>query len=134
MPHECVKCGKIYSEDSTAVIKGCECGARFFFYIRQDKYDKLKERTRDVRENLKPEEVKEMEEDVRALLGKEEDEEIVVLAIETIRMVKPGKYEIDVAKLFRGKPVVIKIAEGKYIIDLTSAFNARDISDEDEIL
>ena len=126
MPHECVKCGEIHEDNSEALIKGCPCGARFFFYIKQENYDSLKQKTRDVRENLAPNEINEMEDDVRALLGKEEGDEIIVLDIETIRVVKPGKYEIDVPKLFRGKPIVIKIAEGKYRIDLVSAFNAQD--------
>ena len=126
IPHECVKCGRVYPDESDKIIKGCECSSRFFFYIKPEKYEKLKTKSRTVRENLAPQEVKEMEEDVRTLLGKEEEEDIVVLDVETIRVTKPGKYEIDVSKLFRGKPVVIRIAEGKYRIDLTSAFNAPD--------
>ncbi len=131
MPHECVKCGKIYPDDSDVLLKGCSCGSRFFFYIKPEQYESLKGKTQEVRENLNPKELKEMEEDVRALLGKEKKEDVVILDIETIRVVKPGKYEIDVAQLFRGKPVVIRIAEGKYRIDLTSAFNAPRRSSED---
>jgi len=52
-------------------------------------------------------------------------EDVIVLDVETIRVIKPGKYEIDIMQLFRGKPIVIRIADGKYIIDLDSAFDSK---------
>ena len=123
MPHECVKCGKVYSDDSKAVLEGCGCGSRFFFYIKEEKYEQLKDKSEEVRKTLSKHEIKEMEKDVRTLLDKEgEEKHIVVLDIETIRMTKPGVYEIDVAALLEGKPIVIRVAEGKYRIDLESAF------------
>jgi len=125
MPHECVKCGKIYGDADKEILSGCSCGSRFFFYIRKEKYDKLKERSQEVRESLSKDQIKEMERDVRALVPKKfKRDETVVLDIETIRMMKPGKYEIDVMELFRGKPIIIKIAEGKYEIDVVSAFES----------
>lgn len=125
MPHECVKCGKVYGDAAKEILAGCECGSRFFFYIRQEKYEKLKQRSKEVREILGKQEVQEMERDVRALLPEKfKPDETVVLDIETIRITKPGKYEIDVMELFRGKPIIIKIAEGKYLIDLESAFES----------
>lgn len=125
MPHECVKCGEVYGDAAKEILSGCKCGSRFFFYIRQEKYEKLKQRSKEVRSILGKQEVQEMERDVRALLPKKfKPDETVVLDIETIRMTKPGKYEIDVMELFRGKPIIIKIAEGKYLIDLESAFES----------
>ena len=44
----------------------------------------------------------------------------VILDIESIRVVSPGKYEIDVVNLFnKDRPVIFKVSDGKYIIDLT---------------
>jgi predicted nucleic acid-binding Zn-ribbon protein len=125
MPHECVKCGNVFGDADKEILSGCSCGSRFFFYIRQEKYDKLKEKSQEVRESLDKNQVKEMERDVRALMPKKfKSGETVVLDVETIRMTKPGKYEIDVMELFRGKPIIIKIAEGKYEIDVVSAFES----------
>ena len=45
----------------------------------------------------------------------------VFLDIESVRLLGEGKYEIDVVSLFnKKKPIIYKIEEGKYIIDLSS--------------
>jgi len=45
----------------------------------------------------------------------------VILDLESIRVLKPGKFEIDVVNLFsRKRPLIYKLEEGKYIIDLAS--------------
>lgn len=50
-----------------------------------------------------------------------EDEEPVILDLESIKVIKPGKFEIDIVNLFRrDRPIIYKLEEGKYIIDLAS--------------
>jgi len=56
------------------------------------------------------------------IVGMEEDNRPVILDLETIRVLKPGKYELDVVKLFKGDSLVYKIEDGKYIIDLLATF------------
>ena len=64
-------------------------------------------------------EKKQMERDVRELTGIKDEETPVFLDFESIRIVKPGKYLLDVQKLFENnKPRIYKLADGKYIIDL----------------
>ena len=54
---------------------------------------------------------------------KEEDpDRPVVLDIEAIRILQPGKYELDLVHLFKKDPLIIKLEEGKYVIDLPQAF------------
>ena len=57
-------------------------------------------------------------------MGREEEEEApVVLDIESVRVLKPGKFEIDLVHLFNKKnPLVYKLEEGKYIIDIAETF------------
>jgi len=46
-----------------------------------------------------------------------------VLDIESVRVLKPGKFEIDLVHLFNKKnPLVYKLEEGKYIIDIAETF------------
>ena len=45
-----------------------------------------------------------------------------MLDIESIRVLKPGKYELDLIHLFKGEPLVFKLEEGKYVIDLPASF------------
>jgi len=41
--------------------------------------------------------------------------------LESIRVLGPGKYELDVVNLFNKKrPLIYKLEEGKYIVDLAS--------------
>jgi predicted nucleic acid-binding Zn-ribbon protein len=43
--------------------------------------------------------------------------------MEAIRILKPGKYELDLVHLFKNDPLVYKVGEGKYIIDLIRSFS-----------
>jgi len=56
---------------------------------------------------------------------KEKSERPVVLDFESIRVIKPGKYEIDLVHLFKEEPLVYKLSEGKYIIDLPEVFKKK---------
>ncbi len=46
----------------------------------------------------------------------------VVLDVEAIRVLKPGKYELDLVHLFKGEPLIFQLEEGKYMIDLVESF------------
>ncbi len=120
MPHQCVRCGKLYDDGSKEILTGCSCGARLFFYIKKDKLEKAKEMT----ENLTSQEKKQMEEDVLDIVGMEKNEETpVVLDLESVRVLKPGKFEIDLVHLFNKKdPIIYKLEEGKYVIDIAETF------------
>ncbi len=120
MPHQCVRCGTFYTDGAEEILKGCTCGAKIFFYIKKSKLKKAKEITKDLSE----EEKKEIEENVYEILGVEtKSTEPVILDFESINIVEPGKFEIDIVKLLnKEKPIVYKLEEGKYIIDLPESF------------
>lgn len=119
MPHQCVRCSKLYPEGTDAILKGCSCGHRFFFYMKKEAIKAVQ----DMTVQLTPEDKQQLEQDALDLIGEEEQtEQPIVLDLESIRMLKPGKFEIDLVDLFRGKPLVYKLAEGKYVIDLASTF------------
>ncbi len=117
MPHQCVRCGRIYDDNAPELLKGCSCGSRLFFYIKKDKLEELKKAT----SKLSEEEKKQIEKDVMDLVGPNQ-EQPVILDFESIRILKPGKYELDLVKLFDGKPLIYKIGDGKYIIDIERTF------------
>ena len=54
---------------------------------------------------------------MRNILKVEDETQPVILDLESIRVIKPGKYEIDLVSLINRKPIVFKIDEGKYLID-----------------
>jgi predicted nucleic acid-binding Zn-ribbon protein len=121
MPHQCVHCGRIYEDASEELLKGCECGSHFFFYIRKEQIKKDKKP--DI-VNLDKEDKDRIEKDVREIIGVEE-EEPVILDLESVQVLKPGKFKLDIVKLFNQKsPLIYKLEEGKYIVDLASTFKA----------
>ncbi len=105
-------------EASKELLEGCACGSHFFFFIKPEQFEALKQKTIELEEVDK----KQVEKDVREMIGvKEEEETPVILDLESVRVLGAGKFELDVVKIFNKKmPLVYKLAEGKYIIDLAS--------------
>ena len=123
MPHQCVRCGKLYDDGAEEILKGCPCGGRLFFYISKKKL----EETKDIVADLTTEEKDEIEKDVFDLIGIERGvEKPVVLDLESIRILKPGKYELDIVNLFKKRPLIYKLEEGKYLIDLPESFKKKE--------
>ena len=120
MPHQCVRCNKFYEDGSSVILKGCDCGGRLFFFIKKEKMEDAKKLTEQVQ--LSQEQKLQMESDVFELMGHEPSDEPVVLDLEAIRVTQPGKYELDLVHLFQGEPLVFKLEEGKYIVDIVESF------------
>lgn len=121
MAHQCVHCGKIYAAGSKEILEGCgDCGGKFFFYIRDDQLEKLKKKIIEI-----PEEDKEtIEKDVREIAGIIDEEMPVILDLESVRITGSGKFEIDIVRLFKkNTPLIYRLEEGKYIIDLASTLS-----------
>ncbi len=123
MPHRCVRCGKLYKDGDKVVLQGCPvCGGKLFFYIKKEHLEESEKLT----SKLTKKEVEEIEKDVLDLVGaKRKEKKPVVLDFESIRVLKPGKYEIDLVHLFKNEPLIYKIAEGKYVIDLPEVFKKK---------
>jgi predicted nucleic acid-binding Zn-ribbon protein len=129
MPHQCVKCSKIIPVGGKELIEGCgSCGGHFFFYIRDEQLQKIKENPIEI-----PEEEKQaIEKDIREIAGITDEEMPVILDFESVRVTGDGKFEIDIVNLFnRKRPLIYKLEEGKYIIDLASTLrqNVQDLKE-----
>lgn len=123
MPHQCVRCNRLYPDGSQELLKGCECGGRFFFYVKQNAIQEAQKLT----QGLTPEEKQQIENDVTEIIGSELDKDKpIILDLECIKVLKPGKYELDLVDIFKGKPLVYKIEDGKYFIDVVSTFEAKE--------
>jgi predicted nucleic acid-binding Zn-ribbon protein len=118
MPHSCVRCSRIIPAGSREILEGCkECHSHFFFYIKDEQLKNIKERIVDIPEDQK----EQVEEDIREMVGVEDEMTPVILDVESIRVTGEGKFELDIAKIFRKDlPLIYKLEEGKYIIDLAS--------------
>ena len=102
MAYKCVHCSKLYEDGSEEVLNGCSsCGRKFFFYIRKEQLEKIKE-TEMIEVDLSSNEKKQIDKDVREISGFEDEET-----------------PVDLTNLFSTeKPRVYKLEDGKYIVDL----------------
>lgn len=121
MPHQCVRCSKLYDDGAAEILKGCLCGARLFFFIRKEK---LEESRQEIQATLQEVDKVQVEQDVLQMVGATDDDAPVVLDFESVRVLKPGKYELDLVHLFRGDPLIFKLADGKYVIDIPGTFQS----------
>ena len=48
----------------------------------------------------------------------QDEERPVVLDLESVKVLGQGKFELDIVSLMNRKPVVFKVSEGKYLIDI----------------
>ena len=100
MPHKCVRCGKIYPDGSSELLKGCtDCNSKFFFFVKKKDIEEADK----IIGSLSDDDKTQIEQDVYDIIGIEE----------------------DIIELFKGKPLVYRVEEGKYIIDLASTFGTK---------
>lgn len=121
MPHQCVRCNTFYEDGAKELLEGCSCGGKLFFYIKKEKLKEAEKERALI--NLSDKEKQEIEKDVFEMVGSDiSKDRPVILDLESIRVLKPGKYEIDLVSLFRNQPLIFKIEDGKYMIDIKSSF------------
>jgi uncharacterized protein len=121
MPHQCIKCDSVYPDGSKHLLKGCpKCKSKFFFFIRKQHLKQAEEKL----VQLSDQDREKIEKDVFDIMGLDDDKP-VILDFESIRTVAPGKFEIDLQHLFKREPLIYKIEDGKYMIDIPSTFQLR---------
>lgn len=114
-----MRCNSFYGDGAQEILKGCSCGGRLFFYIKPKQLEEAK----SVSVESSKEEKTEVERDILKMIGVDEPDKPVVLDFESINVLKPGKYQLDVVRLFKNEPLVFKLADGKYVIDIAETFD-----------
>ncbi len=121
MPHQCVRCSSFYEDGAKELLNGCGCGGKLFFFIKRERLDDMKRIADEI--NLSDKDKEQIEQDVFDLVGSEIDrDQPVILDLEAIRVLRPGKYELDLVHLFKKEPLIFRLEEGKYMIDLVQSF------------
>jgi len=121
MPHQCVKCNTFYEDGAQELLKGCSCSGKLFFFIKKEKLDEMKKITEGIK--LTDKEKEQIEQDVFDLVGSDVDKsQPVILDLEAIKVMRPGKYELDLVHIFKNEPLIFKLEDGKYMIDLIQSF------------
>lgn len=128
MPNQCIHCSEVYPDGSRQTLEGCsKCGSRFFFYLTEEKLQKIKnQKETPILEELSQDDKKNIEQDIREITGIDEIDAPVILDLETIKVTSPGKYLLDIPNLFsKERPLVYKLEDGKYVIDLSSTIKKK---------
>lgn len=124
MPHQCVRCNSFYEDGSEEILKGCKCGGKLFFYVKAEKLEQMKKTLK--KNKLSDSDKQQIEKDIFDIVGTDMDKaEPVVLDFESINILKPGQYELDLVHLFKGEPLIFKLDEGKYMIDIVESFKRK---------
>jgi predicted nucleic acid-binding Zn-ribbon protein len=77
-----------------------------------------------------------IEKEIREIAGISEEDTPVILDIESVRVTGAGKFELDLVNIFqKQRPIVYKMGEGKYIIDLTPTLqrNSKEFNELEKI-
>ncbi|MAE49368.1 hypothetical protein CMI48_00925 [Candidatus Pacearchaeota archaeon] len=128
MPYKCVHCDRVIGDGDQELLKGCSsCQSKFFFYIRKEKLQEMQRQAKVAEVELNTVEKEQVEQDVREILGADDEETPVFLDFESIKILKPGKYLLDVSKMLESdRPQVYQLEDGKYVVDLGHLTSRKD--------
>jgi predicted nucleic acid-binding Zn-ribbon protein len=111
MVHTCAKCGKVYPDSSPEILSGCSsCGGKKFYFERPGAGRRapappVPPQSSPVPEEERPEPV-------------HEDRSP---RVESIRIIAPGTYELNIEKMANSDERVVSLGRvGSYAVDLLS--------------
>ena len=136
MPHRCTRCGTIFEDGDSVVLSGCpNCGWNKFLYVKIEP-EGLENQGRPALEEQKLDLEASLDEVVRnideALASEEEDRgqqsenenKTEGDRVESVRILGPGSYELNLDSLLERRELVMAIREeGSYALHLPSVFN-----------
>ncbi len=136
MPHKCTRCESIFEDGASVILNGCpNCGWNKFFYVMPEKEESekiaeehVKAETSEEKENTAPSE--DFIQEIDDLIGIEHQERSVTEEngekVESVRILGPGSYELNLDSLLNRKEIVMAIKEdGTYAVDLSSVFKGQ---------
>ena len=111
MVHICAACGRVYPDSSEEILNGCSCGGKKFYFERPDR-----QRKRSAPAPPAPE-----PEPEPAPEKTESGETDRFDRVESIRIIAPGTYELNIEKMAQSDERVVGLGqEGSYALDLLS--------------
>ncbi len=126
MPHKCTRCENVFKDGAAIILNGCpNCGWNKFLYVKDT------ESTPETQPNPADKFIKEVDE----LLGKtapkpepkeEKKSEEIGERVESVRILAPGSYELNLESLLEREEIVMALKEdGTYIVHLPSVFQKK---------
>ncbi|MBN1133503.1 MAG: Zn-ribbon domain-containing protein [Methanosarcinaceae archaeon] len=136
MPHKCTRCEHIFEDGDSVILTGCpNCGWNKFLYVKSEDVEASCEETEPKASDIVDETIdttlpKKIITELDEVLGikKEEscEEENEEERVESVRILGPGSYELNLDSLLKRKEIIMAIKEnGSYAVDLPSVFKKK---------
>jgi len=124
MPHKCTKCEEIFRSGDKRILSGCpKCGWNKFLFISEEA---AKAELFEKNEEEISAEFDKIEKKLRQETIPEESDENDEDRVESVRILGPGMYELNIKTLLERKEIVMALKEeGKYVIHWPSVFGKR---------
>ncbi|MBN2013706.1 MAG: hypothetical protein JW778_00855 [Candidatus Altiarchaeota archaeon] len=117
MPHKCARCNKIYEDNAPELINGCGCGARVFLFLREKEDMSRREAINELKnQRLDKKDLRWLDDRFGEELKK--TDKTIHLDVENLLRLDEGRYRLDIASLMKGDPLVVKVKDGVYYIDI----------------
>jgi predicted nucleic acid-binding Zn-ribbon protein len=143
MPHKCTRCESIFKDGAAIILNGCpKCGWNKFLYVRDETpapEQVIKPDASISTGQISPEAsnfIKEVDE-ILGIQGEPKQHELIKEQkvetpkeignrVESIRILAPGQYELNLESLLERKEIVMALKEdGTYIVHLPSVFKQK---------
>lgn len=132
MPHKCTRCENIFKDGAVEILNGCpNCGWNKFLYVHDEpgavqestakgeEEQPAKKFLKEINELLTDQGIK--VDEVEKIEQEPEDERI-----ESIRIMGPGSYELNLEALLERKEIIMALKEdGTYMVHLPSVFSKK---------
>ena len=145
MPHKCTRCESIFTDGASVILNGCpNCGWNKFLYVKDEEAEQAEGVESEPVEELKEHIIDETSEhaaeavgedapaekfirEIDEIIGVEKEERSVTEEegerVESVRILGPGSYELNLESLLDRKEIVMAIKEdGTYALHLPSVF------------
>ncbi|MGB3906985.1 MAG: Zn-ribbon domain-containing protein [Methanomethylovorans sp.] len=134
MSHKCTRCGELFVDGASVILSGCpSCGWNKFLYVKDP------EEEHQISENADHETLDETHKqetpaeklikEIDEIIGIEKQERSVIEEdgdrVESVRILGPGSYELNLDSLLQRKEIIMAIKEdGTYALHLPSVFKS----------
>ena len=132
MPHKCTRCENIFKDGAVEILNGCpNCGWNKFLFVHDEPGAVPESKTEGEEEQPAKKFIKEIDEfladqgvkveEIEKIEQDPEDERI-----ESIRIMGPGSYELNLEALLERKEIIMALKEdGTYMVHLPSVFDKK---------
>ena len=135
MPHKCTRCEGIFKDGAAIILNGCpKCGWNKFLYVKDAAEPHSEIRIKEAIPPAASRFIKEVDEILGNKVAEHESKETkaepkpdeIGERVESVRIVSPGSYELNLESLLERDEIVMALKEdGTYLVHLPSVFQKK---------